>query len=155
MINNQFWKTYWSLSTVNGFRSDISSFNFMEILHQKGFDYGIPHKHDTYVEVAVRFLREFLEMNHLPAHPKFVICRTKICKNSPSLLMPDLEFSFDNSWLSQVNPSSQGIPLGISQLLQRKYRVCRGFWCMFWITSLVHFKKKKKTNFLVTKLVFE
>ena len=56
--------------------------------------------------------------------------------------MPNLKFSFDNSRLSQVNPSSQGILLGISQPLQRKYRVCGGFCCMFWIISLVLFLKK-------------
>lgn len=87
------------------FNEALSLSILRRIFHRKGFDYGIPHKHDTYVELIVRFLIESLEMKDLPARHEFVICRTEICKNPPSLLMPDLNFSFKCEWFASIIPN--------------------------------------------------
>ena len=75
-----------------------------EILHRKGFNYGIPRKHNTYVEVVVIFPKEPLEVKELPARLEFFICSTEVYETRPSLVMPDLNFSFKSGRCVSIIP---------------------------------------------------
>lgn len=100
IISNKFWKTCWLLSPANGFWSHITSFNSQGSTSMKRFRFLNPHKHNTYVKVVVTFLRESLQMKDFTVCLKCVICGTEICKNPPSLLMLDLNFSFKCRWFA-------------------------------------------------------